>query len=372
MNKLQILCKNKSIFGSKQLLTNLPQCTRGNSTSVEAKVQNKKPHTPVMLNQVLKFLKPQQEQTIIDMTFGAGGHSQAILEEAPGCKVIALDRDPIGYEYALKLQELYPDRVFPLLGKFSELPSLLKTLNMGQNSIDGALFDFGCSSMQFNTPSRGFAVSTNGPLDMRMDYQRFPDSPTAKDILARASEEDLMRIFKVYGGEKNYRQIAGAIVQSRYLFRKLETTQELGDLINSVCGEETRVDKLNRPTHTATKVFQALRIFVNNELNEINYGMLIAQKYLKLGGRLVTLSFHSLEDTIVKRHILGNLVENVANPLPLKYANHSLIHEKEVISCLMESNWESLTRHVVIPSFAEIEENPRSRSAKLRAAIKVK
>lgn len=329
------------------------------------------PHTPVMVNEVLHYLKPEKGTTILDMTFGAGGHSIKILESVPNVKLLALDRDPIAHNYALKLAERYPTQVVPLLGKFSELPDLLKQKGFHQNSIDGILFDFGCSSMQFDSADRGFSISQNGPLDMRMDGNRDPQTPTAAHVLAMATEEDIYKILKIYGEEKQARKIARAVVESRYLFKKLTTTEELCGLVESVCSSDYRLDKLQRRTHVATKTFQALRIFVNNELNEINYGMILAQHYLKLGGRLVTITFHSLEDTIVKRHILGNVIENCINPLPLKYCSHNLSIDNEIVEKLMESNWLSLSKHVVCPTEEEIENNPRSRSAKLRAAVKV-
>lgn len=329
-------------------------------------------HTPVMVDEVLRYLQPEDTQVILDMTFGAGGHSKKILQSVPNIKVLALDRDPVAYNYASELAAQYPSQVTPLLGRFSEIPTLLKQHNFNQNSIDGVLFDFGCSSMQFDAASRGFSISKDGPLDMRMDGDRFPDTPKASDILAKATEEDIYKIIKIYGEEKRARKIARAVVESRYLFKKLTTTAELAGLVEAVCGEHPGLDKLQRHAHAATKTFQAIRIFVNNELNEINYGLLLAQYYLKLGGRMVAITFHSLEDKIVKRHILGNLVQNMANPLPLKYCSHNLNIDKNLIQEVMEPNWLNLCKHVVVPTDEEVEINPRSRSAKLRAAIKVK
>lgn len=329
-------------------------------------------HVPVMADEVLRYLKPEKGNTILDMTFGAGGHSKQILKSAPNVKLLALDRDPVAFDYASKLAETYPSQVVPLLGKFSELPDLLRQHEIKQNSLDGILFDFGCSSMQFDCAGRGFSISRNGPLDMRMDGNRSPDTPTAADVLASATEEEIYKIIKVYGEEKQARKIARAVVESRYLFKKLTTTEELAGLVESVCASDYRLDKLQRRAHIATKTFQALRIFVNNELNEINYGMILAQHYLKLGGRLVTITFHSLEDTVVKRHISGNTFETLINPLPLKYSSHSLSIDNEIVEKLMESNWMSLEKHVVCPTEDEVDRNPRSRSAKLRAAIRVK
>lgn len=343
-------------------------------SSILPNLQRKKslqPHNPVMADETIEYLEPSESQLIIDMTFGAGGHTKRILESSPNVKVIALDRDPVAHSYAQQLSEEYPKRLIPILGRFSELPTLLTQNNVKQNTVDGILFDFGCSSMQFDVAERGFSVSKNGPLDMRMDKDRCPDQPTAAEVLAKIEEYDLARILKVYGEEKNAKKIARAVIDLRYAVKKLETTKELADLVYATCGGEIRIDKLDRPSHIATKTFQALRIFVNDELNEINYGMILAEKYLKIGGRLVTITFHSLEDTIVKRHLMG-YIDDVANPVALKYASHLMIHDKSQIETLMESNWHQLHKHVLTPRFEEIENNPRSRSAKFRAAIKLR
>ncbi|XP_074042559.1 probable methyltransferase-like protein 15 homolog [Leptinotarsa decemlineata] len=337
-------------------------------------VEQKAAHVPVMTEEVLNFLKPNsnETETIIDMTFGAGGHSRRLLEKFPNTKLIVLDRDPIAMHYADKLAEEFPFRVVPLLGRFSDLPVLLKSKGIKQNSVDNILFDFGCSSMQFDEAHRGFSVSAEGPLDMRMDGNRVPNSVTAADVLAKATEEDLFKIIKFYGEEKQAKKIARAIVEARYLFKKLTTTKDLADLVESVCSEDHRLDKLRRKTHVATKTFQALRIFVNNELNEINYGLLLAHRYLRVGGRVVTITFHSLEDTIVKRQLMGNMIDNIVNPLPLKYMSHSDFVDEGLVKEVMESNWKMLHQHVIVPTLEEVENNARSRSAKLRAAVKLK
>lgn len=226
--------------------------------------------------------------------------------------------------------------------------------------------------MQMDSGERGFAVSKNGYLDMRMDAGRDPQQITAREVLATASEHELYKIFKIYGEEKKAAKIAQTIIQARYMIKNIDTTSELVDVVNSVCPDEIRLDKLQRPQSNATKVFQALRIFVNNELNELNYGMVLAKYYLKLHGRLVTISFHSLEDTIVKRHIAGNLVNEVANPVPLKYLNPMLVQDQETINHFLATPWKQINKHVDVPSPDEVERNPRSRSARLRAALKVK
>lgn len=351
-----------AMIGMKSLFTVLTSRVRFSTAA----------HIPVMCSEVLEALSLQPGQTIIDMTFGAGGHSKQILESVANVKIIAVDRDPLAHSYAIKLAEEYPKQVIPILGRFSEIPVLLKSNLINQNTVDRVLFDFGCSSMQMDLKHRGFSLSKEGPLDMRMDADRLENQPTAADVIALADEEDLYKIIKYYGEEKNAKKIARALVEARYLFKRLNTTRELADLVESVLDDEIRLDKLQRKSHVATKTFQAFRIFVNNELNEINYGLLLALKYIKLGGRIVTLTFHSLEDTIVKRHLLGNLIENSANPLPLKYSSHNVSIDKSVMDEVFESNWKSLYKRVLVPKYEEVDNNPRSRSAKLRAAVRIK
>lgn len=330
----------------------------------------KAPHCPVMASETVCYLRPSEGELFIDMTFGAGGHTKHLLDYCPSLKIIALDRDPVAHEFAKELSAQYPGQITPLLGRFSELPKLLYDLGIKQNSVDGVLFDFGCSSMQFDVAERGFALSKEGPLDMRMDGNRFPNNPTASDVLALAEEEDLIKIFKVYGEEKLAKKIARAVIEARYTFKTFRTTREFADFVASICEKDYRLDMLQRNAHIATKVFQALRIFVNNELNEINYGMIVAEKYLKEGGRLVTITFHSLEDTIVKRHILGQTIEHSVSKLPQKYINYSKCHNLDDLSDALSSIWRMVHKHVITPTEEEVSVNPRCRSAKLRAAVK--
>jgi len=331
---------------------------------------DKDPHTPVMAQEVLTYMTPSSGKTYVDMTFGAGGHSKRLLQHSPDIKIFALDRDPLAYEYAQQLSQKYPGKIIPLLGRFSELPQLLEQHNVERNSIDGFLFDFGISSMQFDTANRGFALSKDGPLDMRMDGFRCPEQPTAADVLERAKEEELARIIKTYGQEKRAKKIARAIIDARYMFRELKTTKELAQLVESI-DSKIRKDSLGRFSHSATKTFQALRIFVNNELNEINYAILLAEIYLKTSGRLITICFHSLEDIIVKRHISGNIKDNMANTLALKYANHDKVFDKGEYERLTKIPWKMMHKHVLTPTDEEIQRNPRSRSAKFRAITKI-
>lgn len=331
---------------------------------------NKDLDMPVMAQEVLTYMDLAPGRTYVDMTFGAGGHTIKLLTHLPDIKIFALDRDPVAYKCAQQLSQKYAGKVIPLLGRFSELPQLLKQYNIEKNSIDGFLFDFGCSSMQVEVASRGFSLSKNGPLDMRMNACL--EQPTAADVLDKATEEDLACIIKVYGQEKRAKKIARAIIEARYMFRKLETTQELVQLIESVVDDEIKKDNLCKYSQSTAKTFQALRMFVNNELNEINYGLLLANIYLKRSGRLITISSNMLEDTIVKRHLSGNITDNVANTVALKYANYGKVFDRDELEILTETPWKMMHKHILTPTIEEIKINPRSRSAKLRGIMKVK
>jgi len=298
-------------------------------------------HTPVMAEEVLSMLDIKPGQTILDMTFGAGGHSKRILDFCPEVRVLGLDRDPVAYSFGERLSLEHPERLLPLLGRFSELPQLLQENNI--KSVDSILMDLGCSSMQFDTDSRGFSISRDGPLDMRMDGNRFPDQPTAADILEHIEEHHLAKIIKYYGEEKKAKKIAQAVIQARYMFQRLKTTSELASLVQSVLGSEQRLDKLARPSHVATKTFQAIRIFVNNEMNELNQAMEISHHILNPGGRIVALTFHSLEDRIVKRHFTGiNMDEPISKSMSQKYRNALEWHTLDSINSIFDKKMERL------------------------------
>jgi len=331
------------------------------------------PHIPVMSEEVKNIFDKPDNGVFLDMTFGAGGHTRKILQNCSNSKVLCLDRDPIALQYATELAEQYPGRVIPLYGKFSELPDLLNEVGVSENSLDGILMDVGVSSMQFNDPQRGFMLSQDGPLDMRMDSNRDDSQLTAAEILANIDEEALYKVLKYYGEEKNARKIARAVVESRYLLRKLRTTKELAELVSSVTNIEGRQDKLQRYSHPATKTFQALRILVNNELNELDYGLRAAHHYLRSGGKLVTITFHSLEDTIVKRHFTGMDIDKTPSSIGGGVAKHRSAltsYSSSEMEQIMAKKWISVTKHVVLPSEEEVSKNPRARSAKLRAAVK--
>jgi len=329
------------------------------------------PHVPVLCDTAIDYLQPVPGGTYFDMTFGAGGHTRRLLEKCPEAKVYALDRDPVAHQLAREMSESeeYKGRLIPLLGKFSDLPRLFKEHGLAKNSIDGMLFDFGCSSMQFDEAVRGFSISRDGPLDMRMDGGH-SGGVTAAEVLANVEEGDLVKILRTYGEEKAAKKIARGLIDARNALFKIETTRQLADIVENIMDGGSRKDKLRRPAHSATKTFQAIRIFVNNELNEINYGMVLANEILRQDGRLVTITFHSLEDTIVKRHINGNVLAGAANALPLKYSSYYAIDDPEMLESLTKKNWKQLHRHVIVPDAEEVAKNTRSRSAKLRAAVK--
>lgn len=335
----------------------------------------KAPHIPVMEEEVKSIFNMTGSCVFLDMTFGAGGHTRMILENCSSSKVLCLDRDPLAHQYATELRDQYPGRVIPLIGKFSELPELLHDLGVYESSLDGIIMDVGVSSMQFDDPQRGFMLSKDGPLDMRMDSNRDDKQLTAAEILANIDEDSLYKVLKFYGEEKHARKIARAIVESRYLLRKLRTTKELAELVASVTNIDHRLDKLQRFSHPATKTFQALRILVNNELNELDYGLTAAQYYLRPGGTLVALTFHSLEDTIVKRHFTGVDIDKTPSSIGRGVAKHrgasSLTsYSSSEMDQIMAKKWATVTKHVVLPSEEEVTRNPRARSAKLRAAVK--
>lgn len=327
-----------------------------------------------MAEEVLEFLAPQDGSVILDMTFGGGGHSRRLLAACPGVRLVCLDRDPLAYSLALTLQQEHPRRVLPLLGKFSELPTLLTRLKIKRGFFDGVLMDLGVSSMQFGTAERGFMLSQDGPLDMRMDGGREPGQITAADVLAHIDENNLYKVLKFYGEEKNARMLSRALVESRHLFQRLDTTRALADMVSSLLGDKACTDKLGRQAHPATKTFQALRILVNNELNELDYAMRLAQYYLRPEGVLAAISFHSLEDTIIKRHLQGVDVDDTPSTIGLGLAKHRTAlstYTKAEMDSITAKAWKQLTKHVVLPSEEEVASNPRARSAKLRPALRL-
>ncbi|KAM9554319.1 12S rRNA N(4)-cytidine methyltransferase METTL15 isoform 2-T2 [Guaruba guarouba] len=318
-------------------------------------------------------------QHFLDMTFGAGGHTTALLEKASNITIYALDRDPTAYNIAQQLSESYPKQIRALLGQFSQSESLLISAGLEPGTLDGVLLDAGCSSMQFDTPERGFSLQKDGPLDMRMDWDRYPDMPTAADVVNALDQQALASILRTYGEERHAKKIASAIVQARSIY-PITRTQQLASIVAGAFPASAlyaRKDLLQRPTHVATKTFQALRIFVNNELHELLIGLKTAEKFLKPGGRLVALSFHSLEDRIIKRFFHGiDMTEkyNLGAKQKIRQALKNCSEEEdteEITPGKSNSKWIFIQKKVLTPQAKDIQTNPRGRSAKLRAAIKL-
>ncbi|TNN80543.1 putative methyltransferase-like protein 15 [Liparis tanakae] len=264
-------------------------------------------------------------------------------------------------------------RVKPLLGRFSELEALLTDMNIKPRSIDAVLLDAGCSSMQMDQAQRGFSLSKDGPLDMRMDGERYPDMPCAADVVNTLDQQALASILTAYGEERHARKIAAAIVKARRV-NPITQTQQLASVVAGSFPAAVlyaRKDRLQRPAHVATKTFQALRIFVNDELNELHAGLRAARAALTPGGRLCVITFHSLEDRLVKRFLQGDDLSNLDqyhfSPRKRGAGKEKLVDEKRDGGIV---DWLPLRRKVITPERDDVQENPRGRSAKLRAVLR--
>ncbi len=306
------------------------------------------PHIPVMLPEVLDALAPQAGETYVDGTFGAGGYTRGILDKAE-CAVIGIDRDTSTLELAAAWKNTYGERLKLVHGTFSDIRSHLSSL--GLEKVDGIVLDIGVSSMQIDQAERGFSFRFDAPLDMRMDRSR---GQTAADIVNTMPEKELADLIYLYGEERHSRRIAGGIAKAR-LEKPIETTKELTDIIRSVV-HFSHKDKIDPSTRT----FQALRIAVNDELGELERVLAASEEALKDGGRLVVVTFHSLEDRIVK-----NFLNERAKPpsSPSRYMP-DLPSEKN------SPTFSLISRKAIAASDAESSINPRARSAKLRAAIR--
>ncbi|NXW34375.1 MET15 protein, partial [Phaetusa simplex] len=363
-------CELKEQAVQKCETEELPQSTENNNFG--------RLHIPVMLEEVVNCLSPQPGQRFLDMTFGAGGHTTALLEKASDITIYALDRDPTAYKIAQQLSESYPKQIRALLGQFSQSEALLISSGVEPGTLDGVVLDAGCSSMQFDTPERGFSLQKDGPLDMRMDSDRYPDMPTAADVVNALDQQALASILRTYGEERHAKKIASAIVQARSIY-PITRTQQLASIVAGafpVSALYARKDLLQRPTHVATKTFQGLRIFVNDELHELFIGLKTAEKFLKPGGRLVALSFHSLEDRIIKRFLHGiDMTEkyNLGSRQKIRQGLKNCSTEEDTQEFphgKSNSKWIFIQKKVLTPQAKDIQTNPRGRSAKLRAAIK--
>lgn len=305
-------------------------------------------HIPVLISEVLETLAPAAGEIYLDGTFGAGGYTRAILEAAD-CSVLALDRDPNAIRDAAPLVAQFGGRLKIAETPFSQMEDAVQAELQGRQ-VDGVVLDIGVSSMQLDDAERGFSFQSDGPLDMRMSSSGM----SAADFLNTAEEEEIANVIYVYGEEHRSRAIARAIVRRREE-APFARTLELADVVSWVF-HGRKVDG----RHPATRTFQALRIFVNDELGELVNGLAAAERILKPGGRLVVVSFHSLEDRIVKKF----LTERSG-----KTAGSSRHLPPELIKSA-DPSFRLVNSRPLTPSKGELEVNPRSRSARLRAAVR--
>lgn len=299
------------------------------------------PHIPVLGREAVDHLAPRAGGIYVDATFGAGGYSRAILD-VPGTRLIAIDRDRTAIAGGAELVERSAGRLTLIEDRFSNLAEVCA--GQGVEAIDGVVMDVGVSSMQLDQAGRGFSFRLDGPLDMRMGQA----GPTAADVVARASEGDLADIIYLFGEERHSRRIARAIVADRQE-TPFTTTRALADLVGRV------VRSKPGDIHPATRTFQALRIFVNEELEELQTALAAAERVLKPGGRLVVVSFHSLEDRIVKNFLASRSKSGGGSR-----------HLPEMAQAA--PSFQLLMRRPVVAGEDEVALNPRARSAKLRAA----
>jgi len=298
------------------------------------------PHKPVLLAEVVEALAPAPGRLIVDGTFGAGGYSRAFL--AAGAEVVAFDRDPAARAYAAGLERLGPLKLVE--DRFSTM-----SLKLPDHSADGVALDLGVSSMQLDEAERGFSLMRDGPLDMRMGA----DGPTAADLVNESEPAELARIFRRFGEEREGRRIAAAIARRR-AERPFERTLDLAEVVERALG-----GRRGAKIHPATRVFQALRIAVNAELEELELGLVAAERVLKAGGRLAVVSFHSLEDRIVKAFLTERSGRTPG------VSRHAPPAQKGP-----EPSFELIFNGARTAGAAETATNPRARSAKLRAAIR--
>ena len=302
----------------------------------------KEKHFPVLLSEILSIITPQYGGTFIDCTFGQGGYSKKILEYS-NTKVIALDRDSNTSEFSLILKKKFGDRLIFNNKKFSQLDEL----ELENESIKSIIFDLGFSYNQIKDKTKGLSFNSYGDLNMKMGLNKF----SAKDAIENLDKNDLYKIFKFFGDEKDSKKIASAIIKKRK--KEKIDTQSLVKIIKS------SKRKKNYKIHIATKIFQSLRIFVNQEISELIFGLIKAVKILKPGGKIVIVTFHSLEDKIVK-FFLKSLTnqKSISRYLPKTEEKENLLKLEN--------------KKPILPSIRELKINPPSRSAKLRYAIKEK
>jgi 16S rRNA (cytosine1402-N4)-methyltransferase len=300
-------------------------------------------HIPVMQAEVLATLAPHANGTYLDATFGGGGYAEAVLAAAP-CTLWAIDRDPDAIARGAALAARYPGRLHLIEGRFGDMVTLLGAAGVG--ALDGVMFDLGVSSFQLDTDARGFSFRRSGPLDMRMGRS----GPTAADLVNTLSEAALADVLYRLGEERRSRRIARAIIAAREV-APIETTGQLADIVRSV------VPKDGSGIDPATRSFQALRLEVNDELGEITRGLAQAAELLGPGGRLVVVSFHSLEDRLVKQFMIA---ASGRAPSPSR-------HDPGGLRRTAAPRFRLISSRALRPGETEIARNPRARSARLRA-----
>lgn len=306
-------------------------------------------HIPVLLEECIKYLNIKPDEIYVDGTLGMGGHSEAILQRLTTGRLISIDRDTYAIERATERLAPYADRLTIVHGNFRDLPEILD--EQGVDLVDGMLFDLGVSSPQLDEGGRGFSYMVDAPLDMRMDKS---DNIDAWFIVNRWPEDKICRILRDYGEERHAARIARAIAKRRQE-QEIKTTLELVDIIKSAMPAAA----LREKQHPAKRSFQAIRIAVNDELGAVASLMETAPDRLKVGGRIAVISFHSLEDRIVKSAIQSR--ENGC----------TCPREAPVCTCGFVQTLKSVTRKPITAGGEELELNPRSRSAKLRVAERV-
>lgn len=308
------------------------------------------PHRPVLLTEAVALLAPERGGLFVDATLGLGGHAEAVLESSPDTRLLGIDRDPAALRLASERLARFGARFRPVRARHEEIARVVA--EAGEGEVSGVLADLGVSSLQFDTPERGFSFRHDAPLDMRMDAEG--DEETAAELLARLPEEEIARVIFEYGEERRSRRIARWVVERREQGRPIRTTTELAELVARAVGYK-RSDRI----HPATRTFQALRVAVNRELEGLEGFVESAVDLLQAGGRLAVISFHSLEDRVVKRTLRRLAGSCECGP------------RVPVCVCGARRAVEILTRRPVTPTDLEMEENPRARSAKLRACEKL-
>jgi 16S rRNA (cytosine1402-N4)-methyltransferase len=317
--------------------------TRPVSAALEPHAVNSAGHVPVLVPEVLAALAPRDDAVYVDGTFGAGGYSKALLAAAH-CRVFAIDRDPEAAERGRSLAARHGGRLRVLEGRFGDMAQLLAPVN--SDRIAGIALDLGVSSMQLDAPERGFSFRFDGPLDMRMSCL----GQSAADLVATSSEAELAELIRSLGEERFARRIARAIVGARQQ-RPIQRTTQLAEIVRAA------IPQAEAGQDPATRTFQALRIAVNDELGELNRGLLAAEQLLAPGGRLAVVSFHSLEDRRVKEFLRQRAA------MAPRASRH-----QPIVTAAPAPSFRLLTRRAVRPNAAEIAHNPRARSARLRAA----